>query len=337
MIANKNLTISSKTLVFIVIGILLILIAGLRPIGIDKDSLAYVSVLHVSLSEANFIDKEPTFWLINEFNKILFGVSEQTFFLIFAMIGVGIKLYVIKKYSLTPILSLLTYIAMFFVLHEMTQIRAGVAIGLVFLAFHDLVMNRSLSFVIKILIASLFHYSAIIMLLFYPLSANKINSLFYIMLPLVGLFLSDSNVISGIMYQSVSILPDILSTKIHIYLSMMEQGEIAQVNPVNAGNFFLLCIYYLNIYIATKKQNYEAEEGYYLLCIKLLGFGFFILFAFSFLEVFAYRMANYLFFGLVFILPVVVKYFRQRILFIAIIVIYLIYTLAKNSMAMLNI
>ena len=73
------------------IGILLILIAGLRPIGIDCDSLSYVSVLNVSLSDVNFIDKEPTFWIIDEFNKILFAENVHTFFLIFAIISVSLK------------------------------------------------------------------------------------------------------------------------------------------------------------------------------------------------------------------------------------------------------
>jgi len=336
LITRKKLTVSHKTLVLVFIGILLVLIAGLRPIGIDHDSLSYISVLHVSLSQANFIDKEPTFWIINEINKVLFGGSEQTFFLIFAIIGVSLKLYVIRQYSVTPILSLLTYVSMFFILQEMTQIRAGVAIGFVFLALHDLERKRNISFVTKILIATLFHYSAIVMFMLYFLSRNKINSFFYFSLPLVGLFFSYTNVMLEIMYQSVSILPDFLSAKIHIYLSLMEQGKIKQVNPVNIGNLFLLCIYYLNLYIATNKQNFEVKEGYYLLCIKLLGFGFFILFSFSFLEVFAYRMANYLFFSLVFLLPIIAQYFRQKILFIALIGIYLIYTLAKNSIAMLN-
>ena len=336
MITVKNVTISSKTLIYILIGTLLILIAGLRPIGIDGDSLNYVSVLDVSLSQANFIDKEPTFWIINELNRFLFFGKEQTFFLIFAIIGVGIKLHIIRRYSVSPILSLLTYASMFFIIQEMTQIRAGVAIGFVFWALHDLVKKRNTSFITKILIATLFHYSAIVMFMLYFLSKNKINSFFYFLLPLVGLFLSCTNVIIEIMYQLVLILPDFLSTKIHVYLSLMEQDKIKQVNPVNIGNFFLLCIYYLNLYIATTKQKFEVKEGYYLLCIKLLGFGFFILFSFSFLEVFAYRMANYLFFGMVFLLPIIVQYFRQKKLLIVLIGIYLIYTLAKNSMAMLN-
>ncbi|NCB11587.1 MAG: EpsG family protein [Erysipelotrichia bacterium] len=201
MIVSKNLTISSKTLVLILIGILLILIAGLRPIGIDGDSLNYISVLHLSLSEANFIDKEPTFWIINELNKILFAGNDQTFFLIFAIIGVSLKLYVIRQYSISPILSLLTYISMFFILHEMTQIRSGVAIGFVFWALFDLVQKRNVSFLIKILIATLFHYSAIVMLILYFLSRNKINCFFYFSLPFVGLFFSSTNVMIEIIYQ----------------------------------------------------------------------------------------------------------------------------------------
>lgn len=149
MIASKNLTISSKTLILILVGILLILVAGLRPIGIDGDSLNYVGVLHVSLSEANFIDKEPTFWIINELNKILFGGNEQTFFLIFAILGVSLKLLAIKKLSLLPFYSIFVYICLYFILHEMTQIRVGVATAIFLLAIPDIYNRNFKTFLFK--------------------------------------------------------------------------------------------------------------------------------------------------------------------------------------------
>lgn len=337
MNASRKLSITPKSLALITIGVLLILVAGLRPIGIDKDSLNYVTLLDVDIVNANFISKEPIFWVINWLNKILFGENAHTFFLMFAIIGVSIKLYVIRKYSITPILSLLTYISMFFILQEMTQIRSGVAIGLVFWALHDLILKKNIAFLTKILIGTLFHYSAIVMFLLYFLSSRKINVYFYLLLPLVGVVLSYTHLPFEILYFIAQILPNFLSAKIHIYFSLMKQGKIDVVNPFNIGNLFILCIYYLNLYIVTKKQRYEMKAGYYLLCIKLLGFGFFILFGFYFIEVFAYRMANYLFFTLVFLIPAIPEYFRQKRFLINLIGIYLIYTLVKNAKLMLNI
>lgn len=298
VVSSKRITISSKTLIFILVGILLILIAGFRPIGIDRDSLNYVRALNEPI---NFLDKEPFFWIIRGINKILFSGSARTFFLIFAIISIGLKVYIIKQYSVTPMLSLLTYISMFFILQDMTEIRRSVAIGFGFWALYDLSQKRNISFLIEILIAILFHYSAFFLLFIYFLSArNKINSFFYFSLPLVGLVSSCTNIPVEIMYKLVSILPNFLSHKIHIYLSLMEQNKTMQVNPVNIGNLFLLLIYYFNLYIASTKQYFYLNKEYYLLCIKILGFGFFILFSFSFLEVFAYRIANYAFFSLVF-------------------------------------
>ena len=331
---NKQLLINQKSLILSIFALSLIFIAGFRTIGIDNDSLSYISILGVDISEANFIDKEPFFWLINELNKFLFNGYNQTFFLIFAIIGVSIKLYIIRKYSLHPILSVLTYISIFYILQEMTQIRAGVAIGIVFWAMHDLISKNNTGFLLKIIMATLFHYSAIVMIFIYFLSYTSIYRKFYIFLPLLGIFLSQISFIPELLVHLVSILPDFLSIKIQIYLSLMEQDKLKEVNPFNIGNFFLLCIYYLNLYIFTREQR---GEKYYILCIKLLGFGFFILFTFSFLEVFAYRISNYLFFSLVFLIPITGEYFRQKKLLLLLIGLFLIYTLTKNIIYMLNI
>ena len=144
-----SLRINKKTLVLFTVALLLIFIAGFRPIGLDRDSpdyvilLNYVSLLNIPFSQANFLDIEPAFWMLVEINRVLFSSNERTFFLIFAIIGVSLKILAINRLSSMPFLSLLAYICLYFVLHEMTQIRAGVASGIFLLAIQDIV-NRNL-------------------------------------------------------------------------------------------------------------------------------------------------------------------------------------------------
>jgi len=183
----NKLSVSKNVIYLLPTGILLILIAGLRPIGIDRDSLSYVEVLGVDFAIANFIDKEPMFWIINEFNKYVFGGNVNTFFLIFAILGVSLKLFAIRKYSLLPILSIYTYICLYFVLHEMTQIRAGVATAIFLLALEDIKNRNFKSYLFKTVLAMLFHYSAIIMLLVYFMNPDKLNVKLYFILPILGI------------------------------------------------------------------------------------------------------------------------------------------------------
>ena len=151
----KKITINKNYLYIISIGIILILIAGFRPIGIDKDSLNYTSILGVHLENASFISIEPAFWLINEFNHIVFNSEVQTFFLIFAIIGVSLKLYAVKILSTNPLMSILVYIAFYFVLHEMTQIRAGVSIALIYISIPYIINKQFFKFILLMFIADL--------------------------------------------------------------------------------------------------------------------------------------------------------------------------------------
>ena len=51
------------------IALFLILVAGLRPIGLDRDSNEYAKIIQSSI-DINLLDKEPTFWMIKYFNDI---------------------------------------------------------------------------------------------------------------------------------------------------------------------------------------------------------------------------------------------------------------------------
>lgn len=207
-----SLRINKKTLVLFTVALLLIFIAGFRPIGLDRDSPTYVSLLNIPFSQANFLDKEPTFWMLVEINRVLFSSNERTFFLIFAIIGVSLKILAINRLSSMPFLSLWAYICLYFILHEMTQIRAGIAAGIFLLSIPD-ICNRNLKkFIIKVLFASLFHYSAIVMLSLYFLNLRKI-SIIYFFLPVIGLFLAYFGLSKILLLNFTDFLPEFLSYK----------------------------------------------------------------------------------------------------------------------------
>lgn len=69
--------------------------------------------------------------------------------MIYAILGVTLKLIAIRRYSLLPIFSIFTYISMYFILHEMTQIRAGVATAIFLFALEDIKDRNLKGYVFK--------------------------------------------------------------------------------------------------------------------------------------------------------------------------------------------
>ena len=69
----------------------------------------------------------------------------------------------------------------------MIQIRAGVANAIFLLALYELYLNRRKYFLIKILLAILFHYSSLLTLLLVFLRNNRFNIKFYYFLTFIGL------------------------------------------------------------------------------------------------------------------------------------------------------
>ncbi|EME1727180.1 EpsG family protein, partial [Cronobacter sakazakii] len=93
-------------IIFFVVGLALILISGFRPIGLDRDSINYAGMIYAGINDSYELGREPAFILLQYINEVIFTGSITTFFLLFAMVSIGIKLHAIKKISSSPILSL---------------------------------------------------------------------------------------------------------------------------------------------------------------------------------------------------------------------------------------
>ena len=328
-----SLRINKKTLVLFTVALLLIFIAGFRPIGLDRDSPNYVSLLNIPFSQANFLDKEPTFWMLVEINRVLFSSNERTFFLIFAIIGVSLKILAINRLSSMPFLSLWAYICLYFVLHEMTEIRAGVASGIFLLAIQDIVNRNLKKFIIKVLFASLFHYSAIVMLPLYFLNLRKI-SIIYFFLPVIGLFLAYFGLSKILLLNFTDFLPEFLSYKLRIYLSLLELGEHKEINIFN---FFysslLILLYFILYYYAKNKIKFNNYDIFYIKVLSLLLFTFYF---FSPVPVLAFRISE--FFGVILIifLPNLVLYFKQKEILLLLIISYFVCYFFGVTIRLLN-
>jgi len=316
-----SLRINKKTLVLFTVALLLIFIAGFRPIGLDRDSPTYVSLLNIPFSQANFLDKEPTFWMLVEINRVLFSSNERTFFLIFAIIGVSLKILAINRLSSMPFLSLWAYICLYFILHEMTQIRAGVASGIFLLAIQDIVNRNFKNYLIKTFLAVMFHYSAIIMLPLYFLNPKRINYALFLTLPILGIILGilTKNEMRYLIEISSEFLPEFIGVKINTYLSLLEMGLFNRLNIIRhyliAG---LLGTYYF-LLLNTKYLKFNLD----LIMIKILGIMLFLFYSLLAVPVFAGRISEFLGVVLIILIPHIALMFKQKDIIKALIFLYL--------------
>ncbi|WP_425218941.1 EpsG family protein [Ralstonia solanacearum] len=163
-------TISIAGTIFRVIPLLVIvLISALvahRPPGLDKDYYGYLDYYgRVLAGETGFV--EPGFvaiaralnWLGGEYIDLL-GI--------FCFCGLWAKHVAIRKFTTSSVGRLaafwVVYACVFFPLWELTQIRAGLAMGIVALA---LTSRSRFSSCALFLVAGMFHYSALVVFVFW--------------------------------------------------------------------------------------------------------------------------------------------------------------------------
>ena len=300
--------IARKNLIFILLAFVLILVAGLRPLEHFRDTSNYLKIIH---SDDGLFAAEPTLWIINQVNKLLLGGVDQVFFLLYAFLGVSLTMLAIMRLSPMPWLSVIVYLCLFFVLHEMTQIRAGVAVAFFLLAIPDIANRNLKSYLIKTALAISFHYSAIVMILLYFISPSKKRILTYWFLPIIGFLVATtmpSGVLNFLEYIAVY-FPRAISSKITIYLALYNSGAYETLNIFNLYILSLIFIYYFSLFCISRFNNSLS-----VILVKLLGIQIFVYYFFSILPVFSLRISEFISVSLIFYFPNFVLLFKQKLL-----------------------
>ena len=275
----------------LVVLVVLALFAGFRG-DIDNDYNSYLTIFEVIKKPsdyftdyATFAYLEPFYYLIPAFYKLLPFDSYVLLFIFFAFLGVGFKLLSIWKLSGNIGLAVITYFSFFFVLHEMTQIRIGIASGILLISLTMIKERKIFSFITTVLFASCFHYTAILFLPIYFLDSEKINKKIWAGFLIVPLILY---VLKIDFIQLVSALSfGIFAEKLKTYQDMFELGQFSEkVNILNVRILIQMILTSLFLFYADFLQS---KNKYTILLLKLLilSITFFILFAS--LPVFAFR------------------------------------------------
>ena len=149
-----------KWFAFLTIGVVLMVYAGVRPVGFDRDSPNYETMFMHPDSRSSEISVEPFFLFICNVCSLLMQ-DVRIILVLFAIVGVTLKMYAIKKLTPMFFLPLVIYFGNFYFLHEITQIRAGVAAAIFLISVYCMSEGRKLVAFGVIAVACMFHYSAL--------------------------------------------------------------------------------------------------------------------------------------------------------------------------------
>lgn len=167
-------------------ALLLALLAGFRGMDVSRDYYNYqysFDNIYEFTSQGNlnyFLILEPGFVAVVFFFRHLFESNYGlVIMLFFAISGMFMKTTIIRKFSINPYLTLLFYYSYFFIFYEMAQVRIGLASGIFFISLPSLLKGNRKTYFLLILIATLFHYSAIFYLALLLFDVKEFNKKIY--------------------------------------------------------------------------------------------------------------------------------------------------------------
>ncbi len=193
-------------------AIFLIILETFRNGAINPDYNLYLQYIYFPNSHRG--ELEESFFNIVSIARFFNG-NHITVFLIYALLGISIKLIAIYKYSYNMIYSICVWIAFSFILHDLIQIRAAVSAGLLLLMIPAVYKKQIYLAIFYWIIAFLFHYSSIIFGVLFILKKNEIKSWIWITgYALIFIINATNYPIFNIVFKIISLLPGTLADRI---------------------------------------------------------------------------------------------------------------------------
>jgi hypothetical protein len=235
-------------LICVFVGFVLATFAAIRGPDVASDFMVYQDWYGRREVETGFLERpgyfEALYFLLNDI-FVAAGIKFRVFVGFLALSAVFIKLKVILSFagnSRAAGIGILIYANTFYLLHEFTQIRAGLAVAFIFLAVQSLVNERRTVFVLWVVVAAGFHSSAVmaflLMFSYRGARARWIDS---------GLMFATGSVyilaIGGFSIgESLVGMLTTLDTRLDFYVSLTEGGQSEVANPFAASALLVLAL-----------------------------------------------------------------------------------------------
>lgn len=205
-----------------------------------------------------------------------------------SIIPIGIIVY---KYSTMPFLSMYIYITLNFYAFTFSGLRQAIAISCVFVAFHYIIEKKFWKFVLFVLLATLFHKSAIVFFFAYIFKFLEFNKKTIIKIVALSIFLF---IFREIIFQ--------------FFADSLYNDYTIQI--VQAGKWFLfsiiLTIFCLLYRKSILKENENNKILYFLTSVGC------VLMIFTLIGTNALRISNYFYIFITILIPKVIQKIKDR-------------------------
>lgn len=304
-----------KEYCFFIFITLFFFLAAFKPAGIDRDYFVYYEDFY---SHVDWLRFEPGY----NFTKLIvrsFDGGFSSLIFVCASFGVFLKLYLIKKISPLPAASLLVYVSLFYVLHDLTQIRLSMSLFFVLLCFYHLCIARNiLTSLFCLSLGVLFHYTAVIYLVLYVLT-RRVN-FFWLVFPFLGFVAQD--LVGYIVSESAAYMPSFIYLRLSFYLD----GSAMAINGLNYFWLLLSIIYVYSYYIAMN----HSHDLCFVVSLKMVALAIFSFGFLSFNEVLAFRIFELFYLFYIFLAAFLIKYSRRGLIIFVALMIHALYYFVRN-------
>ena len=286
---------------FLLTGFILFVFAALRGNSVDRDYLGYIDY-YSNILQADFINVEPTFIYLTRVVEDIFQNPIWLFF-IYAALGIGLKMLAINRMTKYKILTLVVYFSGHFLIWEMTQIRIAVAGGIFLLSTTSLLERNIGRYFFYCCLAALFHYTALIMFLFFFINGENIKKAYYSALIPLGFLLLLANIDLS---QLAPFAPvNLIEIKINSY-------ENAKSTSDTVINVIFLCRCLLAYFLLAFSTTGTKSNLYYSILLKFYFIGLFCNLALSPIPGIATRISEFLLITEALLIPMILDVLKPK-------------------------
>jgi hypothetical protein len=295
--------------IFIILAFIpIFLLSGLRVnVGVDYSSYALWFDDIFTHGTSYF---EPGFMAMIEFIQ-LFTRDPQWLFIASSLLAIGGIFLAIKRQSVYPALSIFLFCTAGFLSHSMNLTRQFIAVAIILYVYHYTVNKRLGRYIIAVVIASLFHKTALIMLPVYFIMHAKLRPIHYIVMTIIAALTTvfQNQITNGLIanfypqYYNSSFVGETISSKYYL---------------VTSAALALTLI----LFLARRKLSMEVTKDR-----VLINTAFLIMLAHTFLTwlPLSNRISLYIDISLIVIIPLLISYATSKLTRIISTVLVLIY------------
>jgi len=295
--------------------IILFFVTAFRSSDCGSDYVNYVSYYYES-HRLSYVFLEPTFFAISNLSRIIFN-SPIGIFIIYALISLLIKYFAIRKLTAFYNFSIFLFIPFYFLNHEMTQIRTGVATGFLLLSIVPLYEKNVKKFLFLILVGSMFHYSLCLFAVFYFINSKEINLKLYLFVFGLAYFFYFLNIDVVSLVKMLKF--DMVVQKVEAYERLMKEGQHTKINVFNS---LLLIRIFVLFFIMIYYKKIVVHNKYVVLLLKIYAFSLLFFIVFYKMPILAFRMSQLLGIVEIVLFPLMLFVYKQKEVVIAFLILY---------------